>query len=144
MNITITVIGDTDSPDVQNLLAHLAKTISATIAVAEPVKTETIKGLKKGAGKTGEINAEEFKNNLEKGKDSQVVETPAAEETPVVETAPADKPKHSAEEVRAAAVAKSKINREEVKALIESFGTPNLAGLKPEQFNEFMAKLEKI
>lgn len=142
MNITITVIGDTDSPDVQNLLAHLAKTTSATIAVAEPVKTEIVKSSRKT--QTASVVNLETKPTVEETTAQQEKQLGEIVSKQNQENLQSEPPKHSAEEVRAAAVAKSKTKREEVKALIESFGTPNLAGLKPEQFNEFMAKLEKI
>lgn len=140
MQIEIKVFGDSDSPDVQNLLAFLAKTQPASLKVvdtAEPnstpqsdQQTETPKGT---------------------SRKKEVVEA-AMEDTPTTE-APAVQEEvtgvnisiFSPEQVRAAAVAKSQNGkREAVKELIESFGTPNLAGLKSEDFNNFMAKLENI
>lgn len=144
MQIEIKVIGDSDSPDVQNLLAHLARTTTATIAVAEPV-----------------AQAAPAAPESTKTRRTETRRTKKQEEAPVVSTAstaevvssneeyaqyrPEEAPKCSPEQVRAAAVAKSSSGkREQVKALIESFGTPNLAGLESKDFNDFMAQLEKI
>lgn len=145
MNINITITGDTNSPDVQSLLSHLAQTIPGTITIQDQAPSAPVAPVKPITSGKGSAVAG-------KPKDKQVSEvTPVQNESPVVveETKPeetkVDPPKHSAEQVRAAAVKKSGSGkREEVKALIESFGTPNLAGLKPEQFDSFMEQLDAI
>lgn len=140
MNINITITGDTNSPDVQNLLAHLASVIPGTIAVQEEkneASTAPVAPVKPIAQNRSNKKVPEVKVEASPAAEGAGEEAPPEEKT--------EAPKHSAEQVRAAAVKKSASGkREEVKALIESFGTPNLAGLKPEQFDSFMEKLEVI
>ena len=127
MNITITISGDTNSPDVQNLLQHLASTLPAKIKIedtgsevpSKPKRTAAVKPTPSGG----------------------IEEATEEVKTEVI----SEKSKWKAEEVRAAAIKLSKDGkREEVKALIETFGVPNLAGLTEENFNSFMEKLEKL
>ena len=144
MNINITITGDTNHPDVQNLLSYLAKVIPGTISVQEE-KTEASAAPVTPVKPIAQRRAD--KKVPEEKTENPVIHngTPVVEETKEAPEEKTEAPKHSAEQVRAAAVKKSASGkREEVKALIESFGTPNLAGLKPEQFDEFMEKLDAI
>lgn len=55
-----------------------------------------------------------------------------------------DKPKHTAEDVKAAAVkVKEELGTKEAKALIKKHGADELAKLKPEVYSDFIADCEK-